>query len=384
MPLMTARARHEVLFRCLLTNPARPRMIWCRHTGNPAGILPGDFETFWRTSVHDGLWSPTLSRLPSSSALKGWISAGSGRSANGVESLIPAPTPNHLRTEALSTTHGCKRRPKPLSRNTWDKRCHDQPQNGARLEAGPAWRSERSPVGTRRGFLRLFSRWPGKWKFHTGPQPGPSPIMQSTLFLRLWPDEDRAVWNRSRLQRLQGTPQQFRSNIGQRRQDHVTNRYWDIAVTQGHFSNGRSRTGQVANLKNLLRTRISLMEHPEEEPKTTATNRNRSTPISRRKENFYPEICLGAMSIDLEFRVSGCQACAVCVPGREQHLCLSAKSRCSVAVRCSGSAIDSYYEGDPANPQRSTFQRCPCMQCENAPCEPGLPGWAHHHSLRPE
>ena len=67
----------------------------------------------------------------------------------------------------------------------------------------------------------------------------------------------------------------------------VTNRYWDIAVTQGHFSMDDREPVRWRRWKSSLRTRISPTRILTKNRKTTATSKNRSIPIIKTQENFY-------------------------------------------------------------------------------------------------
>jgi len=51
----------------------------------------------------------------------------------------------------------------------------------------------------------------------------------------------------------------------------------------------------------------------------------------------------------------------------------SAKSRFNKGRHMHWLRVDAYYQGDRDNP-KAYFQPVPCMQCENAPCETGMPG----------
>jgi molybdopterin-containing oxidoreductase family iron-sulfur binding subunit len=98
-------------------------------------------------------------------------------------------------------------------------------------------------------------------------------------------------------------------------------------------------------------------------------------------ESMYPNYVYKghawAMVIDTSV-CTGCNGCVVaCVS--ENNISIVGKDQVHAEREMHWLRIDRYYKGDPENPT-VYHQPVPCMQCENAPCEPVCPVEATSHS----
>jgi molybdopterin-containing oxidoreductase family iron-sulfur binding subunit len=148
---------------------------------------------------------------------------------------------------------------------------------------------------------------------------------------------------------------------------------YEIGCTQEHQSLNVSDVGEdrgiirSATFAEYLAKPDFVREHkPEEE-------------LS--KESMYPgfeyKSHAWAMVIDTSV-CTGCNGCVVACQS-ENNIPIVGKEQVVAEREMHWLRIDRYYRGDPENPE-VFHQPVPCMQCENAPCEPVCPVGATSHS----
>ena len=142
-----------------------------------------------------------------------------------------------------------------------------------------------------------------------------------------------------------------------------TGERYDLASTQNHFMmEGRHpvRVVDVEDYRAHPKESIAEQGHPVPGPDMSLYK-----PFEYKGNKW-------GMAIDLN-SCTGCQVCiAACVS--ENNIPVVGKSQVLRSREMHWIRVDTYFEGDPAAPEGIYHQPVPCQQCENAPCEVGLPG----------
>ena len=342
-----------------------------------------DFEAWWRRTLHDGYVSGSAF-APKQVAAKGGVpaSAVSDMAAGGggtpVEVIFrPDPT---IFDGTFINNGWLQEASKPLSRHTWDNVIFMSPAMAKRmgffvLESGSVNQSDLDKDTNRdhqSDAQNVIEVTVGgrKVKGPVWPQPG-HPDNAITVFLG---------YGRTKTGRVgTGTgynAYQIRSTAAQyvsagsivASKDH-----WDLAVTQGHYTMDNREPVKVADLEEFEKN--PRFAHGEGEPHDTPAVKDSLYP-DYRDINWYKKYAWG-MTIDLNSCI-GCQACSVACYA-ENNISVVGKEQVQRGREMMWIRVDAYYEGDAANPAVH-FQPVPCMQCENAPCEPVCPVGATVHS----
>jgi molybdopterin-containing oxidoreductase family iron-sulfur binding subunit len=388
LPLYDGKSAHEIL--AIFTDQPDTsgydllQAYWrSQHTGD-------DFDKWWRRSVHDGYISnsafpahalaasaltPYGTRLPDPIT---WVGvgrrAGTGQGEVVEVTFRPDPTiydGRYLNNGWLQET------PKPMSRNTWDNVAMISPAMAQRLGLLEVDQYKGDHQSDAQRILELTLEHE-TIRVPYWAQPG-HPDNAITLFLgygqqksgRVGTDPDKKAGRGYNAYSVRSSKWQYAS-MGTIT---VTNDYYPIAVTQGHFNMDGREPVKVASLDE-YRHNPKFAHNPEEEPQDKSEKNEDSLYPDFREKGWYKNYAW-AMAIDLNSCV-GCQACAVACQS-ENNLSIVGKEQVQRGREMQWIRIDAYYEGDFANPS-VYFQPVPCMQCENAPCEPVCPVGATVHS----
>ncbi len=368
MPLYEGRSAHELL--AIFTDQQGTSSYDLVQAYWKSQHPTADFEAWWRKSVHDGLVAGSQSSARSvSPKLSLPLPAPSASGVAGLEiSFRPDPT---IFDGTFVNNAWLQETPKPLSRNTWDNVAMISPA------MAQAWKLDRlqDQNDHQSDAQRILEvEFQGrKVEVPYWPQPG-HPDNSITLFLGYGKQKTGKVGTGAGYNAYKVRPSSAQY-FGAAAKVNVTNRYWDLAVTQGHFSMDEREPVKVATLEEFIRNKNFAHEHRDEEPQDQPGKPESLYPDYRDK-NWYKQYAWG-MSIDLNSCI-GCQACAVACQA-ENNIAVVGKQQVQRGREMQWIRIDAYYEGDPASPS-AYFQPVPCMQCENAPCEPVCPVGATVHS----
>jgi MoCo/4Fe-4S cofactor protein with predicted Tat translocation signal len=321
----------------------------------------GDFEQFWRKSLHDGLVVNTgfaAKELKPASAPVGSVPL----PLNAIELNIRRdPT---IYDGQFSNNGWLQECPKPMNKLTWDNAVLIGPKMGERLQIKTCDVVE----------LELNGRKV------TGPvwiQPG---VPDNSVTVTLG-------YGRTRAGRV-GTAQGFNAYVLRTSaapwfatglQIRKTGDRYVLASTQGYQSMDTPDGGHRPLVRETeleeYRKDPTFAKEQGEEPVPGLTLYK---PYPYKEEDY-----AWGMAIDLNSCV-GCNNCMIACQS-ENNIAVVGKEQCAIGRHMHWIRIDTYYQypdeaaRDRDNP-KAFFQPVPCQQCENAPCEVVCPVGATNHS----
>ena len=323
----------------------------------------GDFDGFWRRSLHDGFIASTVLPAKTFSAKAAAPPSGSAAAAAGDLEVIFRPDPT-IYDGRFNNNGWLQELPKPLTKLTWDNA----------VLISPALASARKLENRDVVEIEVQGR---KVKGAIFVLPG-QPENSITLHLgygRTKTGRTGANTGFSAYALRTSAAPYFVSGA------HLTKTgdQYELATTQSHNlidNNKTSLTGDEAERRDLIR--VASLEEFEKNPGFAHEHSEEPSPdLTLYPKYEYTEHKWG-MAIDLNSCV-GCNACVVACQS-ENNIPVVGKEQVEVGRAMHWIRIDTYFEGhDLANPS-THFQPLPCMHCENAPCEPVCPVGATVHT----
>jgi molybdopterin-containing oxidoreductase family iron-sulfur binding subunit len=382
------------------TMPAnRPQDAGAPASGAGAAVptpASGDFESWWRKSLHDGFIPNTALPTKTVSAKADLANSASQNTGGtpaspGTYEVIFRPDPS-IYDGRFANNGWLQELPKPLTKITWDnvalvspntaKKMGCQPQNHEEGQHGreaytdtiklslrdrtiaqplPVWVLPGQPddvITIHLGYGRTKSGRVGtQYPYQTDPD-GPLPSGGFNAYDIRYSDSPWVGTGASVIK------------SGER---------YVIASTQAHFL----MTDPLGVKRDVLRE--STVEEYQREKERWLDER-KDQEKENRERSLYPDFdykdqgngYAWGMSIDLNSCV-GCNACVVACQA-ENNIPVVGKEQVTRSREMHWIRIDAYYKGDENKSEGPFFQPVPCMHCENAPCEPVCPVHATVHS----
>jgi len=379
-PLYEGKTAHELLAVFSDQYDRKPydivKAFWQQESSRLGSV--GDFETWWRQSIHDGF-------IPNSALPAKTVSP----QTNFANQQTPPGSPGGFevvfRTDPsiydgrFANNGWLQELPKPLTKVTWDNVALVSPNSAQALTGAP----RENAVKGREHYVPMVDLVDQQGRTLRVPvwvTPG-QPDSVITIHLgygrRLagrvgGADQDQMVGFdaysiRTSYEPWVNTGIQVRATNGQ----HL------LATTQLHFNledpNFSTEPRDVIRSETLE----EFLHHPKHEEHEHPTLYPPEYNYKDQAENA-PNYAWG-MAIDLNNCI-GCNACTVACQS-ENNIPVVGKHEVVRSREMHWIRLDTYFQGfDPNHPKGTNFMPVPCMHCENAPCEPVCPVHATVHS----
>ncbi len=347
LPLYDSRTAEQVL-DAILKPPGRSqyeivRAYWQGKSG------AGNFEQWWRKSVHDGLVPNSALPTITPNLKTAWAAQLPASRSDGME-LVFRPDP-YLYDGRYANNTWLQELPQPMTKLTWDNAVHVSPvtaqhlklRNQGRVQLESQGRSVEASIWVSPGHpdesATVHLGW-GRW--HAGRAGTGAGFNAYAL------RQSATLWSAPGVQIRK------------------IDKDYPLATTQMHQSmEGRNLI--ISDDVTRYKGEPDFVEHEIDTPPKDLT--------------LYPQWnytgYAWGMSIDLT-RCVNCNACVVACQA-ENNIPVVGKQQVLARRAMPWLRIDTYYKGDLSNPQ-AYYQPVPCMQCEDAPCELVCPVQATNHS----
>jgi molybdopterin-containing oxidoreductase family iron-sulfur binding subunit len=352
---------------------------WRRHWQEQK--LSEDFETFWMTSVHDGVVANSALPPKSVTLRSGWQHRlGEGNSSAATSGLeIAFQVDPGVYDGRFANNGWLQELPRPVTKLAWDNAALMSPKTAQSLGLGPGSYAHGGEHG---GYLMPVV----ELRVGEGSVRAPVWIVPGhadgavTVHLgygrsfagRVGGDADHTVGFNAYKLRSSDNPW-FRSELSVS----ATGASYPLACTQQHQVMEEREPVRAGTLDEYRRDPRFASEREREE-ESDETRRARKPLTMYESFDYAPPKNKWGMLIDLTTCV-GCNACvAACVA--ENNIPVVGKEQVLAGREMHWIRIDRYVGGPAEEPREFHFQPLPCMQCENAPCEYVCPVEATVHS----